>query len=122
MNETYRPILVLDFDGVIHSYSSGWQGADKIPDPPVYGAAEFLEAAVEKFEVHILSSRSREVDGVRAMREWMVQQFGHPLVERLQFPLTKPAAFLTIDDRAICFDGTWPDVDELLTFKSWNKP
>lgn len=32
-----KPILCLDFDGVIHSYSSGWKGADVIPDPPVAG-------------------------------------------------------------------------------------
>lgn len=29
-----KPILCLDFDGVIHSYASGWKGADVIPDPP----------------------------------------------------------------------------------------
>ena len=27
-----KPILCLDFDGVIHRYDSGWKGADVIPD------------------------------------------------------------------------------------------
>ena len=46
------PILCLDFDGVLHSYTSGWLGADVIPDPPVPGYAQFLLRAVEVFEVH----------------------------------------------------------------------
>jgi hypothetical protein len=32
-----KPILCLDFDGVLHSYTSGWKGAAVIPDPPVPG-------------------------------------------------------------------------------------
>lgn len=32
--------VVLDFDGVIHSYSSGWRGKTCIPDPPVPGIRE----------------------------------------------------------------------------------
>ena len=40
-----KPILCLDFDGVIHSYTSGWKGARIILDPPVPGALDFILAA-----------------------------------------------------------------------------
>ena len=33
----FKPTIILDFDGVIHSYTSGWQGADVIGDPPWRG-------------------------------------------------------------------------------------
>jgi hypothetical protein len=45
---------------------------------------------------------------------------GEPVVS-LSFPLEKPPAFLTIDDRALLFTGTWPDVGKLKAFKPWNK-
>ena len=66
-----KPILVLDFDGVIHGYQSGWKGAANIPDPPVPGAQEFIVGALDKFEVHILSSRSHQWGGRRAMKRWL---------------------------------------------------
>ena len=40
---------------------------------------------------------------------------------RLSFPTQKPAAHITIDDRAICFDGTWPELHAIENFKPWNK-
>ena len=41
----------------------------------------------------------------------------------VSFPEQKPPAFLTIDDRAICFEGDWSELDpaELLGFKPRNK-
>lgn len=36
-----KPILNFDFDGVCHSYTSGWQSADTIPDDPVPGLFDF---------------------------------------------------------------------------------
>lgn len=70
-----KPILVLDFDGVIHSYTSGWKGAAVIPDPPVPGALEFILEADRHFDVHILSSRSHQWGGRRAMKRWLREQY-----------------------------------------------
>ena len=126
-----KPILCVDFDGVIHSYSSGWKGAHVIPDPPVDGAIAFLLGALEHFDVCIYSSRSSQAGGVAAMSRWLRQHGGNcwhespagPGLEDVRFPDDKPAAFLTIDDRAICFDGNWSALvpADLLNFKPWNK-
>ena len=120
-----KPILCLDFDGTMHSYASGWQGAVIIPDPPVDGLYEFLQRASEHFELAVYSARSHQEGGIEAMKAWLY--FWAPdwvtcgLLQGLQFPLEKPPAFLTIDDRALMFTGVWPDPDALLEFKPWYK-
>lgn len=131
-----NPIVCVDFDGVIHSYTSGWQGIDVIPDLPVEGAIAWLLAhlpvpdalgiAGEYIgpEPVIYSARSRDIKGIRAMKQWLIKYGVDPWYFRddiLKFPTQKPAAFLTIDDRAICFDGRFPTTDEMLAFKPWNK-
>ena len=67
----YKPILCLDFDGVLHSYTSGWKGAANIPDEAVPGAMDFIIQAMGQFEVHIHSSRSHQWGGRRAMKRWI---------------------------------------------------
>ncbi len=122
------PILCLDFDGVIHSYTTPWINAATIPDPPVEGAIEFLLQALEHFTVVIYSSRSGQRGGIDAMVAWLKQHASdcwdnddHDGLCNIEFASEKPAAFLTIDDRAICFDGTWPSIESLKSFKPWNK-
>lgn len=66
-----KPILCLDFDGVIHSYSSGWKGARNIPDAPVPGALQFIVEALCHFDVQIFSSRSSYLFGRAAMKAWL---------------------------------------------------
>ena len=120
-------IILVDFDGVIHSYESGWQGIDKILDPPVEGALEWLEevASSEGFEVVVYSARSRDPQGRHAMRQWISSwQQAKGLPERnYSMPEKKPAAFLTLDDRCIQFKGpgTYPSIEELGNFQPWNK-
>lgn len=118
-----KPILCLDFDGVIHSYSSGWKGADVIPDPPVAGAIDFILAAVDHFHVNIYSSRSGQAGGIDAMQNWLSKHCGDDelVFDVLHWPTEKPAAMVTIDDRAVTFNGTWPRIDDLLAFRPWNK-
>lgn len=150
-----KPILCLDFDGVIHSYASGWKGAANIPDPPVPGALEFMVRALERFDVAVFSSRSHQWGGRRAMKQWLRRNlialaprwddtpewwrqriaetaFADPwpdevrwaadrLIGQIRWPLFKPASFISLDDRALTFEGTWPQIDALATFKPWNK-
>jgi hypothetical protein len=118
-----KPILCVDFDGCIHSYKSGWQGADIIPDPPVLGVFEWLEAALEYFEIHIYSSRSSDIRGREAMHVYIKKHSS--LANRFYFPVKKPRAWLSIDDRCICFNGQWSDPSfdpkNLLQFVPWYK-
>lgn len=135
------PILCLDFDGVCHNYVSGWCGADVIPDPPVLGLFEFLYRVGEHFVVAIYSTRSNHLGGIEAMRAWFghweeryrldlleerrqageIEKLPPRISERLQFPTSKPPAFVTLDDRALTFTGIWPDLDTLRTFQPWNR-
>jgi hypothetical protein len=122
-------ILCLDFDGVLHAYTSGWQGVDKVADGPTPGAMMFLREAVKGFQVHIFSSRSGSLAGQQAMRnalfDWLVDDGldevdAQTFIERdLCWPTEKPAAFLTIDDRALCFKGEFPALETLHNFKTW---
>lgn len=116
--------LVLDFDGVLHSYVSGWRGADQIPDEPVEGAITFLREAVEHFTVCIYSSRSGQPGGIEAMQAWLqryMQGDDRKVYDQIQWPTSKPAAFVTIDDRAIQFKGKWPPMEELVNFTTWQQ-
>jgi len=123
---TKKPILVVDFDGVIHSYTSGWSGAAIIKDLPVPGAMDFLRDALTSFRVAIFSSRSGEPGGIEAMQDWLARYASkeHPYfawVHEIEWPMKKPSAFVTLDDRAITFNGHFPSLTYLLTFKPWNK-
>jgi len=126
-----KPILIIDFDGCVHSYTSPWQGADVISDPPVPGALKWLWRAMEYWDVNIYSSRSKDPKGIEAMTAWLrehaIKEFGENIAPMfmadLKFPASKPSALLTIDDRCICFDGNWGRLDpkSLLEFKPWNR-
>lgn len=152
---TFRPLICLDFDGVLHSYTTPWTNAWTIPDPPVPGAIEWLMNSRKQFELAILSSRSKSLRGRWAMKRWlryhlgefmwkgdnwdtlgdvaltrpwtgadcdeMIAEFCGRIVREIRWPWFKPAAFLTIDDRALCFDGQWPELNRIAAFKPWNK-
>ena len=119
-----KKTICVDFDGVIHGYQSGWQGADKCPDPPVPGAIEWLRKLMTDpgLRVDIYSSRSKDPGGILAMASWL-ERNGLATEEVLQlgFPTQKPAAYLTIDDRAWCFTGDFPTTEQIHGFRTWQQ-
>ncbi len=129
----HRPILCIDFDGVLHDYHRGWQHGEiygQITD----GFFEWSIKAMSAFQLVIYSSRSKSQEGITAMRAWLLQQAAESapeirglnteIVHSLVFASEKPSAFLTIDDRAIQFSGSWRDPaldpQKLRAFKPWN--
>lgn len=127
MPDERKPTLCVDFDGVIHSYERGWQNGE------IYGTAtpgffEWLDEAQKLFKVVIYSSRSKTPEGIAAMRQWLDKENTKWLIGQedrrgapVEFAHEKPAAFLTIDDRAVLFGGDWSKLAPatLRAFKPW---
>ena len=62
-----RKTLAVDFDGVIHKYSKGFQGLDNAYDPPMDGALEVLQRLKDQgYVLKIMSSRPALV-----IEEWL---------------------------------------------------
>lgn len=115
-----KKTVLIDFDGVIHSYKSGWKGVDVIPDPPLPGAIEWLCRMMELFDARIFSARCNDPAGVAAMRSWLGAH-GMPLsyLALLKFEPGKPSAHLIIDDRAMPFAGEFPVMKAVRDFTPW---
>lgn len=111
-----KKTVVFDFDGVVHSYTSGWQGIEVIPDVPVPGIKRAIDEIREHYRVVIVSVRCATSGGRKAVQEWL-DKYSIKVDEIL---MEKPPAVCYIDDRAICFDG---DAGTLLKrieeFKPW---
>lgn len=137
---TKKPILCIDFDGVIHRYSKGWQDGE-IYDEVTDGFFDWAIQAKQEFKLVIYSSRSKTEDGIAAMRKWLAEQLGAwrkstvyasegqadilLMTDDFEFAHEKPPAFLTIDDRAVCFEGKWNGIAmapiTLRHFRTWTQ-
>jgi hypothetical protein len=114
-----KQTIILDFDGVIHSYTSGWKGSDVIPDPPTDGAREGIAALRELYVVVVASSRSHQPGGIDAIKAWLAK---HDIIVD-DVPFHKPPHIVTVDDRAFRFEGDWQAVIDGIPKASipWNK-
>lgn len=125
-----RYTVAVDFDGVIHAYTTPWVNAATIPDAPVDGAIVWLHRTLQKFDVAITSTRNHQPFGVMAMRRWLRKHSGNLWnespgyrgLEDITFPKKKPAALIYLDDRAVRFTGAnWPSPQDIHNARPWNK-
>lgn len=109
--------VAVDFDGVIHAYSKGWQDGS-IYDEPVPGAFEALYRLMHDYAVFVHTTRSRH-----QVARWIENHTGHGIecvtrVSLLRWKRTfwnergyllvtnrKLPAIAYIDDRAIRFES-----------------
>ncbi len=116
-----RYTIAVDFDGVIHSYTSPWVDAETIPDEPVEGAIEWLTEISETFDIIIFTTRGATEAGRTAVAKYISQNgyTGHDF----EVTAKKPPALIYLDDRAYRFNGpgTFPTADDIHRARPWNK-
>lgn len=116
-----KKTIVLDFDGVIHSYKTRWINERVIPDPPVDGVKEAIAKLREKVRVVVKSVRCMISDaGLEAVKAYL--QKWDIVVDGVVKEIPRNASAL-VDDRVITFKGDWSDefLDQVVNFKPWNK-
>lgn len=109
--------IVLDFDGVLHSYSSGWTGPVPI-DPPVEGAVDFVRALIGRgYHVVVQTARCSAIwpEKDRANSKWALgiwlATHGFP---PLEVTGDKVPALFYLDDRGWRFTGDFQEVLDFL--------
>jgi hypothetical protein len=119
-----RYTIAVDFDGVLHSYTSPWVNAHTIPDLPVYGAMGWLTQIMRDFDIVIFTTRGKTWRGRRAVKRWLNQWRPEGDGWTFRVTATKPAALVYLDDRAMRFDGpgTFPSASAIHAARPWHKP
>jgi hypothetical protein len=109
------PIVCVDLNGVLDSYT-GWKHADHW-DPPRPGAHAFLQRLVEQgFAVVVFTTR-HHVQARRWLREHGLLTYVSAVTRR------KPPAHVFVDDRAVCFRGSFEEtLERVANFKAHWEP
>jgi len=110
-----RKTIAIDFDGVIHAYSRGFQGLDNAYDEPIPGAFDALaKLKSQGFQLKVLSSRPAPV-----VEDWLKKYGFDGLISEVsnhKFPAT-----LYIDDRGFRFKNWTEQLDEIMSLMKSGK-
>lgn len=114
MEEEKIKTIAIDFDGVIHKYSKGWQDGS-IYDEPIEGAFEAIKSLMKDYAVFVFTTRNPSM-----VAEWIMSKGRiHTVLKeptdfwndntRLLITNKKLPAIAYIDDRGIRFTN-WKDI------------
>jgi 5'(3')-deoxyribonucleotidase len=106
-----KKTIAIDFDGVIHQYSKGWQNGE-IYDPPMEGALDAVKKLASNNRLVIFSTRARDVEGWNDMIAWLTEHGFMDYFDKVTSE--KPIAHIYIDDRGLRFHD-WAGAMDTLT-------
>lgn len=106
--------ICFDFDGVIHSCTSGWTSHADIPDEPVKNIDKLLKALnTSGWRIVIFSARCEKIEGTIAIWEWLTKNGLSNFIVGV-YGKKPPAKIYVVNDRVIKFNGDvyrlWNDI------------
>ena len=105
--------VMIDFDGVIHSYDNGWQGGE-IYGNVIEGAKEAIDVLKEKYQIVIFTTRASKRYNDLVSSDKLVADVSAWLKEHDiyfdKITSDKLGAICYVDDKAIRFENNWKDI------------
>lgn len=119
-----KKTICIDFDGVIHDYSNGWQGEDVFGQmiPNADTATQVLKK--KGWQVIIFTTRKK----TKKLEKWLSEHkiaydYVNENPNQPENSSGKIVADVYLDDRGICFRGRWDEwlMRDILDFESWEE-
>jgi hypothetical protein len=119
-----KKTICIDFDGVIHDYSQGWQGEDVFGQmiPNADTATQVLKK--KGWQIIIFTTRKK----TKKLEDWLQEHkiaYDHinENPDQPEHSSDKIVADVYLDDRGICFRGRWDEwlIREILDFEPWQE-
>lgn len=102
--------IILDFDGVLHSYRMGWTGVVPV-EPPVQGSKQFCFWLIAHgYDPIVSSTRATNTRGRIEVEHWLARH-GYPTMEVTG---EKRAGVLYVDDNGFRFSGDFNSLRRFL--------
>lgn len=125
IKQTKRPqSICIDFDGVIHDYSRGWQGID-VFDKVLPGASEATHRLHDAGYLIIIHTTRNDTPALRDFlnkNDICFDYINYNPYQPEGSEHGKIIANIYLDDRGICFTGNWDEaIDKILNFKTWQQ-
>lgn len=118
--------ICVDFDGVLHNYTSYNEGRLNDPVPGAAAALRILKRMGHTIIIHTTRGED-EISSWLSKNGFVYDHFNrNPEDTELPYPTGnpgKPRADVYIDDRGMTFNGIWDGnfINQIVSFRPWNK-
>ena len=113
-NRHTKKLILIDLDGVLNTYKGDYK-KDFI-HPPKPETKEFLKKLSKNFEIKIFTTRN-----LLLTSKWLIKHNLDRYINDVT-NIKEKGSFLFVDDRCICFDGDYKNLNSNIeNFSIWYK-